>query len=97
MPVLFVRPIWPEGYGERLLLAAIIRRSAYDIALYRGSQKLKARRIWREAYEWLMNDREDHFTSFVSICILLDQDSNEIRQKALMLRREDIKKYNAVD
>ena len=97
MSLLFVQPIQLEGQGERLLLAAIIRRSAYDIALYKGSNRLSRRRIWREAYEWLMSDRDDYFTSFLSICTLLDQDPVELRRKTLLLTRKDVKKYDMVD
>lgn len=97
MSLLFVQPIQVEGQSERLLLAAIIRRSAYDIALYKGSKRLDKRNIWRDAYTWMMSDLDDHFTSFISICTLLDQDPVEIRRKTLLLRRKDVKKYDMVD
>jgi len=96
MAVLFIRPIWPEGHGERLLLGAILRRSAYDIALYKGSSRLKERRLWKSAYDWLMNDEETHFTSFVSICTILDWDPRVIREMTHRLRREDVKKFDMV-
>jgi hypothetical protein len=92
-----VRPIWPEGYGERLLLASIIRRAAYDIALYKGSSRLHDKRTWEDAYRWLMSDREDYFTSFRSICSVLNQDHHFIRRSALRLTRQDVKKYDMVD
>lgn len=97
MSLLLVQPVQLAGQGERLLLAAIIRRSAYDIALYKGSKRLSRRRLWREAHAWLMSDRDDYFTSFISICTLLDQDPQEIRRKALRLTRKDVKKYDMVD
>jgi hypothetical protein len=97
MSLLFVQPIWPAAQGEKLLLAAVIRRAAYDVALYKGAKKLVQRRMWEGAFNWLMSDREDYFTSFVSICNLLDQDPKELRRKALKLTRKDVKKYDLVD
>ena len=101
MSLLYVRAINPEGQSERLLLAAILRRACYDIALYRGSQDLKRRKIWSDAYQWMFTDDaqepEDRFTSFVNICTLLDQDPWTIRNKTLRLTRKDVKKYEMVD
>lgn len=98
MSWLAVTPItWSVGRGEKLLLAAIIRRAAYDIALYKGSERLTQRRLWLGAQRWMFDDADSHFTSFVSICTLLDQDPQSIREKALRLRREDVKKYELVD
>jgi hypothetical protein len=90
--------LFPDDvHAVKLLLAAIIRRSAFDIALYRGSTKLSRRRIWEESYHWMFTDRDDYFTSFLSLCTVLDQDPMEIRKKTLRLRREDVKKYDMVD
>lgn len=98
--MLAVRAIWPQGHGEKLLLAAIIRRAAYDIALYRGDKRVKFRKIWNAAHKWMFSDhtnnRADRFTSFVSICTLLDQDPREIRRKTLRLTRKDVRKYDMV-
>lgn len=80
-----------------MLLAAIIRRAAYDIALYRGDGTLARRRLWDSAYRWMFSDRTDHFTSFVSLCNLLDQDPGIIRNRTLKLSRADVRKYVMVD
>lgn len=97
MSLLFVQPVQPTGQGERLLLAAILRRSAYDIALYRGSSRLDRCSIWRDAYAWMMSDDDNGLTSFISICTLLDQDPATIRKKTLELTRKDVKRYAMVD
>lgn len=97
MAVLFVRPAYPEGYRERRLLATILRRAAWDIALYKGSTKLLERRCWKDAHDWMMSDLESHFTSFVSICNILDQDPGTIRRKTMLLRREDVRKFDWVE
>ena len=97
MPLLYVQPAHTDVHAIKLLLAAIIRRSAFDIALYKGATKLSKRRLWEESYRWMFSDREDYFTSFVSLCTVLDQDPIAIRRKTLKLRREDVKKFDMVD
>ena len=103
MSLLYVRAVTPEGQGERLLLAAILRRACFDIALYRATPDLKRRKIWKDAHQWMFNDDvmalppEDRFTSFLNICTLLDQDPATIRRKTLKLTRKDVKKFEMVD
>ena len=92
-----VHRVTPVGQGERLLLAAIIRRAAYDIALYGGDKTLRRKRLWRDAYRWMFSDTADHFTSFKSLCNLLDQDPELIRRRTLELSRADVRKYDMVD
>ena len=85
--------------GERLLLASIIRRAVYDIALYKNSTRLQLRRRYVEEYHWMFapeSSRSPHFTSFISLCTILDQDPAEIRRKTLKLRRCDVKKIDIV-
>jgi|WetSurSiteA1Bulk_404760.scaffolds.fasta_scaffold31030_2 hypothetical protein len=88
---------WPDGHGEKLLLAAVIRRAAYDIALYKGSPRLDHKRTWLGAYKWMFEDKDHYFTSFLNICNILNQDPSHIRSKTLRLRREDVRKYELVD
>lgn len=92
-----VHKIIPEGYPEKLLLAAIIRRAAYDIALYKSSTRLDKRRLFLDAHKWMFDNEELHFTSFMSICNILDQDPEWIRAQTMKLRKEDVKKYELVD
>ena len=83
--------------GEKLLLASIIRRAAYDIALYKNSRRLKLRRRYVEAYKWMFGYAEEgDFTSFLSICTVLDLDPEDLRRKTLRLKRSDIKRIDIV-
>lgn len=97
MALLFVQPVHTDVHAIKLLLAAIIRRSAFDIALYRGAKKLPKRRLWEDSYRWMFDDRDSHFTSFMSLCTVLDQDPAEIRRKTMLLKREDVRKFDMVD
>ena len=80
-------------------MAAIIRRAAFDIALYKDDPKLVNRRIAVAAFNWMFrspqNPKEkwDRFTSFLNICDVLDQDPERIRSKTLQLKKTDVKKF----
>lgn len=94
--LLIVRPIIKEGRGEKILLAAIIRRAAFDIALYRNDHRLVNRRIAGSAIKWMFSDARDEVTSFMTICDFLDQDPTWIRSKTMVLNRGDVKKFDRV-
>lgn len=94
--ILTVREYIPEFHQEKLLLASIIRRAAYDVALYKNSASLPKKRLYIDALTWLLQDG-DGFTSFGNICMLLDRDPDTIRREALKLTRKDVKKIDMVD
>ena len=94
-------PVIFTGRQEKLLLAAIIRRTAFDIALYKDSRRLRERRIYLQAYQWMFRksipgDPCDRFTSFETICEVLGQDPEQIRSKTLRLEKSDVKKFDRV-
>lgn len=99
--LLAIRPIVVESYGIKMLLAGIIRRAAFDIALYKDDPKLVNRRIAVGAYNWMFSDTEptnylDRFTSFLTLCEILDQDPEWIRSGTLRLDKRDVKKFDRV-
>jgi hypothetical protein len=90
-----------ESAPYKLLLASIIRRAAFDIALYTSDPRPNLRRHAVGAYVWMFNppnsdDGLDRFMSFENICQILDQDPNVIREKTKMLKRSDVKKADRV-
>jgi len=96
------RPCIQDGEGERLLLASIIRRAAFDIVLYRNSPRLVDRLVGVQAYQWMFKEEperqhpRDRFTSFLNICEILNQDPEWIRSQTLKLRKTDVKKYDRI-
>ena len=98
-----VSPTWPELEGEKLLMASVIRRAAYDIAEYRGSTRLEQQKIWRDAYDWMFrppakyDDPEDELMSFDSICEILRTDPKYIRAVTKLMSKRDIKRYQMVE
>jgi len=109
--VFIVEPAQPVEYAEKILLAAILRRAAYDIAYYRGSRKLLAKRWWESAHRWMFGDESDgedpnrsaeemhmdSYMSFVNICYMLNADPDNIRRKTLRMTKKDVRKYDMVD
>lgn len=99
-PLLMIRPFNHAESNIRLLLAAIIRRAAFDIALYKHDRKLVNRRLALGAYNWMFKepilpkDPIDGLTSFLSICEVLDQDPEWIRTKTMQMSRTDVKKFD---
>lgn len=92
----YVLPVAQDGEGERLLLASVIRRAAFDIALYRNAPRLVERRIGVGAYNWMFRDPNNHFMAFENICDLLNEDPEWIRQNTLRLRRADVVKIGRI-
>jgi hypothetical protein len=99
-PLMMVRPINHAESNIRMLMAAIIRRAAFDIALYKNDRKLVNRKLAHSAYNWMFNepfvrpDPFDKMTSFLNICEILDQDPEWIRSRTLQLERGDVKKFD---
>jgi len=89
--------IMEDGRGEKLLLAAILRRAAYDIALYRGETELWKLKIWKDAHDWMFHGEDNRYLSFHHICYLLDQNAMQIRRKTLRLTKQDVRKYDMVE
>lgn len=101
--VLVVRELRDRSSTVKLLLASVLRRAVFDIALYKNSNKLVHRRLAIQASQWMFDDREimeqhpqDRFTSFKSICEILDQDPDWIRKRTMSLRESDVKKFDMV-
>ena len=100
---LVVREIRDKSSAIKMLLAGIIRRAAFDIALYKDSKKLVDKRLAIQATQWMFDDRDvsdqppiDRFTSFLSICEILDQDPKWIRSRTRQLRASDVRKFDRV-
>jgi hypothetical protein len=100
--LLVVREVRDEYVSVKLLMAAIIRRAAFDIALYRNDKRLTNRRLAVQATKWMFSNRDelkdplDKFASFESLCEILDQDPKEIRRRTLELKATDVRKFDRI-
>ena len=103
--LLVIREIVPQVHAERVLLAAVIRRAAYDLALYKGDRRTVARALYQQARDWIFDDTEDdcslsfvqRFMSFRNLCLLLNQNPTKMRQKILKLKKRDVRQYDMFD
>ncbi len=65
---------------ELRLMRAVLDDAFYCLTRYCGSSHVRARRLFAEAYDWLMS-KDDHWLyTFVSICRYLDLDESWVRQ-----------------
>lgn len=91
-----------EYSALRLLMAAVIRRAAFDIALYKNDKRLINRRLAVQATKWMFTRRDDlehhidRFASFENLCEVLDQDPNMIRRRTLALKSTDVRKFDRI-
>jgi len=95
--ILCVQQCSPDGHSEMLLWAAVLRRAAYDIALYKRDKRLKFRKWGDAAYRWMFENDEENFNSFLNICHWLNQNPTQFRRSTLKLRKKDVHKYDMVD
>lgn len=80
-----------EINGCKTLLLEVIRRAAYDWALYRGSRRMSQKLLAEQAFNWLFVEEEGtpeweermregkHITAFINICESLDLDPDKVR------------------
>lgn len=93
----------PEnGVAVRRLLIAIVRRAVLDFVLYRDvtrAQNLLHYKLHSDAARWLFFDGtevtgEDRRYTFLHICLLTGLDPRRVRDQALVLTRDDLKRFN---
>jgi len=98
--IMVIREVRDQSVSVRLLLAALIRRAVFDIAMYKNARKLVNRRLAIKASQWMFDDRDvmdqpplDRFTSFKNVCEILGQDPKILQSRALTLRAKDVRKF----
>jgi len=87
----------PDGHSEALLWAAVLRRAAYDIALYKKDRRLKFRKWGDDALHWMFADDTENINSFLNLCYFLNQSPKRFRENTLKLKKKDVHKYDLVD
>lgn len=67
---------------EHALLLAIVRQALNDLRRFRHARKSRHRRLYFDAYRWIMSrDRTNPF-SFINLCETLNLSPNAIRAAA---------------
>lgn len=75
----------------RVLWARVILRALYDYVIWKDSTKLKDRRDFQCVKRWIF-EPSTLGNSFENLCRLLNWPAGLIREKALTMTREDVKK-----
>jgi hypothetical protein len=75
----------------RVLWVKVIIRAAYDYALWKESKELRLRKFAQDAERWLF-EPSDLELSFENICASFDFSVEQIRAKARILTKDDVKK-----
>lgn len=75
----------------KILWARVILRALYDYVIWKDSDKMKDRRDFQTVKKWLF-EPSTLGNSFENLCRLLNWPAGLIREKALTMTREDVKK-----
>lgn len=82
------------------LWAAILRRAAVDLVLYRDHESPKLRKIGDSAQEWIFCDADDALEdpcSFAYVCHGLNLDTESMRSRILAVSEADARRLRGLD
>lgn len=85
LPVQFDH-MWCVPYAvspERALLVAVLQQAIDDLRDHQESHGATARRLYREAYQWVASDDRSWPCSFLNICDLLHLSAGALRAALL--------------
>jgi len=71
----------PEMSGVVMLLLSVLQRAIRDYSQYRFDEDRQKYDCAVDAWDWFMSDDEDHFTSFCSVCRILNIDVSCMRSR----------------
>lgn len=81
-------------------MAAIVRRAAVDLVLYKDHDTLKLRKLGEDAHDWIFEndppDESEH-CSFLAVCSALNVDPATLRERILLVTEEDARRLRGLD
>jgi len=72
--------------GERRLMLAVLEDAVSCFQKFAGSTRPRAKRLFQEAEEWILDTDESWPFSFESACVVLGYDSGYVRKRLLAWR-----------
>ena len=72
---------------ERALIAAVLQQAIDDLRTYQNAHRPHARRVYRNAYQWVASDDRTWPCSFLNVCDLLGLSAGALRAELLGARR----------
>ena len=85
-----------DFFGEKMLWMSVLRRAVFDFVLYRGIRKHKKRWLLSRQYIFDREVEYEDTLSFDQVCSLFNWEPDHIRRMVSNLRRQDIKKLEAM-
>jgi hypothetical protein len=74
---------------ERELAVSVLFQAAMDLVKCRNAAKGRKRRLYREAYQWVLSDDRSWPFSFVNLCDMLNFSPPYLRRQLLRNARSD--------
>ena len=81
---------------EKKLMLAVLESAVHDFQWYRLAKGRRAKRLFREAQEWLASQEETGMFSFVGICHAVGVDPGYIRKRLFRQSPERVEKVEVV-
>ena len=75
---------------ERELAVSVLCQAALDLSKCRNAVKGRKRRLYREAYQWVLSDDRNWPFSFVNLCDMLSLSPPYLRRQLLRNARPDL-------
>jgi hypothetical protein len=78
----------PQARGsEKRLMLAILQSAIEDFQKYASAQDQKGRLLYQEAEQWILDEDNEWFLSFNSICETLSLSPDQVRRGLLRLQQ----------
>ncbi len=75
---------------ERRLMAAVLEDAILCYRRYMAARDTKKKNIFREAEDWIFDNKSDWFFSFDSVCEVLDLNPESVRQELLRWKKRKL-------
>ena len=72
---------------QQRLMAAVLESAVYDLHRYRHARRMREKRFFCEAYEWITSQDDTRPFSFLVICQALGLDPDYFRARLLTLTK----------
>ena len=69
--------------GERRLMLAVLEDAVSCFQKYAGASRPRARRLYQEAEDWILDTDDAWPFSFEAVCVVLGYDSSYVRRRLL--------------
>ena len=72
-----------SGGSQRELVAGVLKQAAQDLRRFHGATSTVERKLYFDAYSWVMSNDYSWLFSFPNVCRVLDRAPEELRQELI--------------